>query len=414
MPAGQDVRLSSGPGSSNRASSIDRIVSEYRLSEPVYVTRPTMPALDEYTDYLRGIWERRWLTNEGMLHQELERRLCEYLGVEHLSLFCNGTIALLVALNALRINSGEVITTSFTFPATAHVLYWNGIRPVFCDIDEATYNLDPNRIERLIGPDTKAILAVHVYGTPCDVDAIQAIADRHGLRVIYDAAHAFGVRYRGRSLLEYGDLSMLSFHATKLFTTIEGGALISRTAAQQHRINSLKNFGIAGEEEVIGPGINGKMDEFQAAFGLLHLRMVDDEIAHRKAIVGIYHERLADVAGMKLLRELADTEPNYAYFPVLVDAGEYGMSRDELSRVLRSCNIISRKYFYPLVSRASCYAALPSADPARLPVSERVASQVLCLPIYGTLESRTVHRICDVVQACGRVAAGMPMVTAAI
>jgi dTDP-4-amino-4,6-dideoxygalactose transaminase len=408
------VRLSSGPGSSGRASSIEQIIHEYRLSEPVFVTRPTMPALDEYTDYLRGIWERRWLTNEGVLHQELERRLCEYLGVEHLSLFCNGTIALLVALNALRINSGEVITTPFTFPATAHVLYWNGIRPVFCDIDETTYNLDPRRIERLIGPDTKAILAVHVYGTPCDVDAIQAIADRHGLRVIYDTAHGFGVRYRGRSILEYGDLSMLSFHATKLFTTIEGGALISRTAVQQHRINSLKNFGIAGEEEVIGPGINGKMDEFQAAFGLLHLRMVEDEIAHRKTIASIYRERLANVPGLKLLQELPDTQPNYGYFPVLVDTAEYGMSRDELSRVLRSCNIISRKYFYPLVSRASCYAALPSADPARLPVAERVASRVLCLPIYGTLGSQSVHRICDVVQACHRAGTGIPVVTAAV
>ena len=408
------MRLSSGPGSSGRASSIEQIIHEYRLSEPVFVTRPTMPALDEYTDYLRGIWERRWLTNEGVLHQELERRLCEYLGVEHLSLFCNGTIALLVALNALRINSGEVITTPFTFPATAHVLYWNGIRPVFCDIDETTYNLDPRRIERLIGPDTKAILAVHVYGTPCDVDAIQAIADRHGLRVIYDTAHGFGVRYRGRSILEYGDLSMLSFHATKLFTTIEGGALISRTAVQQHRINSLKNFGIAGEEEVIGPGINGKMDEFQAAFGLLHLRMVEDEIAHRKTIASIYRERLANVPGLKLLQELPDTQPNYGYFPVLVDTAEYGMSRDELSRVLRSCNIISRKYFYPLVSRASCYAALPSADPARLPVAERVASRVLCLPIYGTLGSQSVHRICDVVQACHRAGTGIPVVTAAV
>src|ERR1022692_1023493 len=293
----------------SRAALLDQIVNEYRLSEPVYVTRPTMPALEEYTDYLRGIWERRWLTNDGVLHQELERRLCNYLGVEHLSLFCNGTIALLVALNALRINSGEVITTPFTFPATAHVLYWNGIRPVFCDIDEATFNLDPNSIERLIGPDTKAILAVHVYGTPCDVDAIQAIADRHGLRVIYDAAHGFGVKYRGRSILEYGDLSMLSFHATKLFTTIEGGALISRTAAQQHRINFLKNFGIAGEEEVIGPGINGKMDEFQAAFGLLHLRMVEEEMTRRQAVATIYRERLTRVPGLKLLRELADTAP---------------------------------------------------------------------------------------------------------
>lgn len=390
----------SAPHPHGWTSQMEEIAREYRLAEPVYVTRPTMPALDEYIGYLREIWERRWLTNEGVLHQELERRLAVYLGVEHLSLFCNGTIALLVALHALRINSGEVITTPFTFPATAHALYWNGIRPVFCDIDETTFNIDPHSIERLIGPDTKAILAVHVYGTPCDVDAIQAIADRHGLHVIYDAAHAFGVKYQGRPVVQYGDLSMLSFHATKLFTTIEGGALVSRTAAQRSRINFLKNFGIAGEEEVIGPGINGKMDEFQAAFGLLHLRMVEDEIARRKNIADIYRRRLAEVPGLTLLRECALTEPNYAYVPILVNPEVYGLSRDQLFQVLRSCNIISRKYFYPLVSRAPCYAALPSAEPARLPVAERVSIQVLCLPIYGTLPSQTVHRVCEVIEVC--------------
>ena len=405
MPNGR-FQLTIAPGPHGWKSQIDGIVRAYGLPEPVYVTRPTMPGLTEYTEYLRGIWERRWLTNDGVLHQELERRLCEYLGVEHLSLFCNGTIALLVALHALRINSGEVITTPFTFPATAHALYWNGLRPVFCDIDEATFNIDPNHIERLIGSDTKAILAVHVYGTPCDVDAIQAIADRHGLHLIYDAAHAFGVKYHDRSIMQYGDMSMLSFHATKLFSTIEGGALVSRTAAQRSRINFLKNFGIAGEEEVIGPGINGKMDEFQAAFGLLHLRMVDDEIAVRKGISSIYRARLAKVPGLTLLQNSALTQPNYAYVPIRVNPGPYGLNRDELFQVLRSCNIISRKYFYPLVSRAPCYAALPSADPARLPVAERAASQVLCLPIYGTLPSQTVHRICDVIEACHKLISG--------
>jgi dTDP-4-amino-4,6-dideoxygalactose transaminase len=389
-----------------RAAPFDHIVSAYRLSEPVYVTRPTMPAIDDYSGYLRGIWERRWLTNEGVLHQELERRLCEYLGIEHLSLFCNGTTALLVALNALRIDSGEVITTPFTFPATAHVLYWNGLRPVFCDIDRTTFNIDPNHIERLISSDTKAILAVHVYGTPCDVDAIQAIGDRHGLHVIYDAAHAFGVKYRGQPIVAYGDLSMLSFHATKLFSTIEGGALVSRTAAQRTRINFLKNFGIAGEEEVIGPGINGKMDEFQAAFGLLHLRMVEDEIALRKGIAGIYRERLAEVPGLTLPRESELTQPNYAYVPILVDPDAYGLSRDDLFQTLRRCNIMARKYFYPLVSRAPCYAALPSADPVRLPVAERAASRVLCLPIYGTLPSQSVQTICDVIEACHALSTG--------
>jgi len=381
-------------------SQAGEIVREYRFADPVYVTRPTMPPLDAYTGYLRGIWERRWLTNDGALHQELERQLSAHLGVEHLSLFCNGTIALLVALRALQIEGGEVITTPFTFPATAHALHWNGLRPVFCDIDPATLNLDPHRIEPLIGPETRAILPVHVYGTPCDVDAIQAIADRHGLRVIYDAAHAFGVQYLGRSLLHYGDLAMLSFHATKLFSTIEGGALISRTSAQRSRINSLKNFGIAGEEEVIGPGINGKMDEFQAAFGLLQLRMVGDEIARRKAIAAIYRERLAHVPGLTLIADQPLTQPNYAYVPVLVDADGYGLDRNGLFQLLRSCNIISRKYFYPLVSRAPCYASLPSADPARLPVAERAASQVLCLPIYGTLPISAVHRICQVIEVC--------------
>jgi dTDP-4-amino-4,6-dideoxygalactose transaminase len=402
---GRAVSLSSGRHRSEQAPSVDEIVREYGLAEPIYVTRPSMPNLTEYTEFLRGIWERRWLTNEGLLHQELERRLCEYLGVQHLSLFSNGTLALLVALNTLGIQSGEVITTPFTFPATAHVLYWSGIRPVFGDIDESTFNLDPNRIEHLIGPQTKAILAVHVYGTPCDVNALQSIADRHGLQVIYDAAHAFGVKYRERSIVEYGDLTMLSFHATKLFTTIEGGALISRTAAQKHQIDLLKNFGIAGEEHVIEPGINGKMDEFQAAFGLLHLRMVEDEIVSRKAVATIYRDRLANIPGLRLLLEQPDTKPNFGYFPILVDAGEYGMSRDQLFQVLRNCNIISRKYFYPLISRAPCYAALPSAEPARLPIAEHTARQVLCLPIYGTLESQTVRRICDIIQACHRAAA---------
>jgi dTDP-4-amino-4,6-dideoxygalactose transaminase len=368
------------------------------------VTRPTMPSLEEYSNQLRGIWERRWLTNAGVLHNELESQLCAYLGVDHLSLFCNGTIALLVALHALRINSGEVITTPFTFPATAHVLYWNGIRPVFCDIDPSTFNVDPNRIESLIGPDTKAILAVHVYGTPCDVDAIQAIADRHGLRVIYDAAHAFGVQYRGESVLNYGDVSMLSFHATKLFSTVEGGALVSHSAAQQSRINFLKNFGIANEEEVVGPGINGKMDEFHAAFGLLHLRMVDDEIRSRRNIATIYRERLSDVPGVTVLKDQPYTVSNYAYFPVFVDANRYGRNRDELFVLLRDCNVVARKYFYPLLSHASCYAALPSAAPSRLPVAERAAQQVLCLPIYGSLDGETAHRICDIIQACHQFA----------
>ncbi len=247
------------------------LVRRRKLPQPVYVTRPTMPDLAGYAQMLEGIWERKWLTNQGPLHEELEQRLRSFLGVEHLSLFCNGTIALLVALEALRINSGEVITTPFTFPATAHSLYWNRVHPVFCDIDPETFNLDPSKIEHLISADTRAILAVHVYGRPCNVEAIEHIANVHGLHVIYDAAHAFGVRYKGKSILSYGDISILSFHATKLFTTAEGGALVCGSEDRQRRVNSLKNFGIADEETVIGPGINGKMNEFQAAFGLMQL-----------------------------------------------------------------------------------------------------------------------------------------------
>jgi dTDP-4-amino-4,6-dideoxygalactose transaminase len=378
------------------------IIHEYKLSEPVYVTQPVMPALEGYVEHLTGIWERRWLTNNGPLHQEFERRLSEYLDADHVSVFCNATIALLVALETLRIDSGEVITTPFTFPATPHVLYWNRVRPVFCDIDPVTMNLDPSKIESLISPETKAILPVHVYGTPCDVEAIQRIADIHGLHVIYDAAHAFAVRHKGKSILAYGDISVLSFHATKLFTTIEGGALISRTDVQRKRVNFLKNFGIADEETIIGPGINGKMNEFQAAFGLMQLQLVDQEIRQRREVALTYREALRHVAGVTGLEELPETELNYSYFPILVDADRYGMNRDDLFLVMRRCNIFARKYFYPLISHASCYSALPSASPAKLPVAERIATQVICLPIYGALEHDTVRRICGLIAACGR------------
>ncbi len=378
--------------------SLDSLILKYKFPEPILVTRPSMPSLGQYREKLEGIWKRQWLTNDGELHRELEARLAQYLDVEHLSLFCNGTIALLVALQALRINSGEVITTPFTFPATSHVLYWNRVRPVFCDIDEKTFNLDPNRLERLISPDTKAILAVHVYGTPCDVEAIQAIADTHGLHVIYDAAHAFGVRYNGRSILSYGDISVLSFHATKLFTTGEGGALISKSADQKRRIGFLRNFGIAGEETVIGPGINGKMNEFQAAFGLLQLDMVDEEIANRGRLSGIYRDGLRDIPGLSLLEEIPHVRPNYAYFPILIDEKRYGMSRDELYTLLKQFNVHPRKYFHPLCSHFSCYSALPSAAPSNLPVAERVARQVLCLPLCGTLQESELRNICHVLK----------------
>jgi dTDP-4-amino-4,6-dideoxygalactose transaminase len=286
------------------------------------------------------------------------------------------------------------------------VLYWNRVRPVFCDIDPVTLNLDPSKIEALISSETKAILPVHVYGRPCDVEAIQRIADIHGLHVIYDAAPAFGVRHKGKSILAYGDICVLSFHATKLFNTVEGGALISRTDVQRKRVNFLKNFGIADEETIIGPGINGKMNELQAAFGLMQLHLVDQEIRNRRDITLIYREALRRVAGITVLEELPETELNYASFPVLVDAEHYGMTRDELFVIMRRCNVVARKYYYPLVSHASCYAALPSAGPSRLPVAERVATEVLCLPIYGSLAHETVRTICRLIGACGRQQGG--------
>ncbi len=378
------------------AKDMANLVRRLKLPQPVYVTRPTMPDLEGYVHLLEGIWERKWLANQGPLHEELEKKLSSFLGVEHLSLFCNGTIALLVALEALRLNSGEVITTPFTFPATAHSLYWNRIRPVFCDIDPGTFNLDPSKIERLISADTRAILAVHVYGRPCDVDAIEQIANAHGLHVIYDAAHAFGVRHKGTSILNYGDISILSFHATKLFTTAEGGALVCGSNDRQRRVNSLKNFGIADEETVIGPGINGKMNEFQAAFGLMQMELIGQEISNRKNLALLYRELLADIPGVVVPADIPETESNCAYFPVLIDATRFGMTRDILTILLRECNVFARKYFYPLISTASCYSALPSAAESHLPVAQRISKEVLCLPIYGSLEAEAVRRIAEI------------------
>jgi dTDP-4-amino-4,6-dideoxygalactose transaminase len=376
---------------------IQKIIDANRLPEPVFVTRPKMPSLESYSACLGKIWESRCLTNNGPFHREFEAKLAHYLEVENLNLFVNGTIALLVALQALRINSGEVITTPYTFPASTHVLHWNRIKPVFCDIDAQTFNIDPNQIEKHITPDTKAILGVHVYGNPCNVDAIQEIADRHGLHVIYDAAHAFGVKIGSKSILNYGDISAMSFHATKLFSSIEGGALISRTRVQAERIYFLKNFGIAGEETVIGPGINGKMNEFQAAFGLLELDLVDREITDRRERVEIYRRQLADVPGITIMQDIPGVKHNYGYFPILVDPERYGRTRDELHLVLRECNIISRKYFYPLCSHYSCYSAFPSAQKENLPVAERVSSEVICLPLYGELNTEVIELTCEII-----------------
>ena len=386
-------------------SPVTEELRQHRFPDPILVSRPTMPDLEEYQEKLEQIWQTRWLTNNSLNHQELEESLANYLGVPHLSLFCNGTIALLVALQALRINDGEVITTPFTFPATPHALFWNRVRPVFCDIEDNTYNLDPVKAERLITADTRAIMPVHVYGSPCNVEAFQELSETHGLPIIYDAAHTFGVWYKGRSLLEWGDMSVLSFHATKLYSTLEGGAIVAQTAAQKTRIDHLRNFGIAGEEQVVGPGINGKMNEFQAAYGLLHLDLVDAEIANRAQITRAYQEGLGTLPGIRLLPTLPDVKSNHAYFPILVDPARFGMSRDALYDHLKELNVYTRKYFHPLCSHYSCYQALPSARSENLPVAERVAKQVLCLPLYGSLGVETAQTICMMIEALHYMAA---------
>lgn len=363
---------------------------------PIYVTRPHMPPLKEFVPYLEKIWETHWLTNAGPFHQELEPRLAKHLGVEHLSLFNNATIGLIVAIQALRI-TGEVITTPFTFPATTHSLLWNGIKPVFVDIDPITLNLDPSQVERAITPHTTAIMPVHCYGTPCDYKAIQTIADKHNLKVIYDAAHAFGVRVGGASLVDQGDISVLSFHATKVFNTFEGGAIICRDAEMKKRIDYLKNFGIADEVTVVGPGINGKMNEFQAAFGLLQLRYLEDAQTQRRAVDRVYREELRGVRGICLLDVPEGVESNYSYFPIRVEAG-YGLTRDGLYESLRAGGIYARRYFYPLMSELPMYRGLDSANADGLPVATRVARQILCLPIYAGLEATDLDRVISVIK----------------
>jgi dTDP-4-amino-4,6-dideoxygalactose transaminase len=365
-------------------------------NKPVYVTQPYLPPLEEFIPYLEQIWKNKWLTNAGPFHNELEAALVRHLEVPYLSLFANGTIGLMVALQALRV-SGEVITTPFTFVATSHSLLWNGIKPVFVDIDPDTFNLDVNRIESAITPLTTAIMPVHCYGLPCDVDQIQRIADRYGLKVIYDAAHAFDVRYRGQSLVRHGDLTVLSFHATKSFNTFEGGAIVSPDEKTKQRIDYLKNFGIADEVTVVGPGINGKMNEIQAAFGLLQLRYLADGRQKRRTIDRRYRTGLAGLPGIRLLPEPAETDVNYSYFPILVES-EYACSRDALYERLREKRIFARRYFYPLVSEMPMYRGLPSAAAANLPVAGRVAQQVLCLPIHADLTVVEQERVMQLIK----------------
>lgn len=359
---------------------------------PVYVTQPHLPPLEEFVPLLEEIWANRILTNGGPFHIQFEQALCAYLGVEHLSLFANATIGLVTALQALKI-SGEVITTPYSFVATAHSLLWNGITPVFVDIDPVTLTLDPARIEAAITPRTTAIMPVHVYGHPCDVQAIQEIADRHGLKVIYDAAHAFGVRdASGGSVTLNGDMSVLSFHATKVFNTFEGGAIVCRDAQVKKHIDHLKNFGFVDEVTVAAPGINGKMSEVIAAFGVLQLQHIDHALALRQQVDATYRQRLHGIAGLRCLAEAGETRANYAYFPILV-GDEYPLGRDALFQKFRDEDIYVRRYFYPLISDFPMYRGLPSAHRDNLPVATRAAQQILCLPIYPALASEQIDRV---------------------
>jgi dTDP-4-amino-4,6-dideoxygalactose transaminase len=362
--------------------------------EPIYVTRPLLPPLSEFVGYLEEIWESKILTNNGPMHARLEDSLCRFLGVDHIALFTNGTIALVTALQSLRI-TGEVITTPYSFVASAHSLLWNGIKPVFVDIDARTLNLDPNRIEAAITPQTTAIMPVHCYGEPCNVDAIQQIADIYNLKVIYDAAHAFGVRYRGSSVLRHGDLSVLSFHATKVFNTFEGGAIVCPDAKSKLRIDHLKNFGFVDETTVVAPGINGKMSEVNAAMGLIQLEHVTTALEQRGSIDAAYRAELDDVKGIKCIDRSPTT--NFAFFPILVGE-DYSLSRDGLYRRLREHNVFARRYFYPLISQFPMYRGLASAHRENLPVATAMAERVLCLPIYPTLQRADQLRIIELIR----------------
>ena len=373
----------------------------------ITVTSPLLPNLDDFTAELKKIWDSKWITNNGSYHKQLEAALAEYLKVPYVSLFTNGTLPLMTALQALRI-TGEVITTPYSFVATTHSIWWNGCKPVFVDIDPATGDMDPNKIEAAITPRTTAIMPVHVYGKPCDTKAIQDIADKYGLKVIYDAAHAFGVEvpaeeygleaYDGKGLagiLNAGDMSTLSFHATKVYNTIEGGALITHDEKTKKRIDYLKNFGIADEVTVVGPGINSKMDEIRSAYGLLNLKQVDAAIEARHQVAIKYREALRPVEGISFFDDMPGVKHNYSYFPIFIDAEKYGMTRDDLYFKMKSANVLGRRYFYPLISDFSTYRGLDSAAPENLPNAHKMADSVICLPMHHALSDEDIQRVLD-------------------
>ena len=359
----------------------------------IYVIQPSLPPLEEFTDYLKDIWASKKLTNNGKFHQLFENELAEFLGVKYISLFSNGTLALITALQALRI-TGEVITTPYSFVATTHAIHWNGIKPVFVDIDPIYCNLEPTKIEAAITSKTTAILPVHVYGNPCDVGAIEQIADTYGLRLIYDASHAFNVKLNGASILNFGDLSILSFHATKVFTTFEGGAIICHDEKTKRRIDFLKNFGFA----VVGPGINAKMNEFQAALGLLQLKYVENNLLRRKKITEIYKKELSDINGVRMLEDMPEVSHNYGYFPIFIDEKEYGRSRDDIYYELKANDIYSRRYFYPLISQFPTYKGLESSKHENLQNAEKLTREVLCLPIYPDLKVNHIKQFIKIIK----------------
>ena len=364
--------------------------------DTITVTSPLLPDLDEFHSMLKEIWDSKWITNNGQFHKQLEAALCEYLKVPYISLFTNGTLPLLTALQALRI-TGEVITTPYSFVATTHSIWWNGCKPVFVDIEESTCGMDPERIEAAITPKTTGIMPVHCYGKPVNMEAIQAIADKYGLKVIYDAAHAFGVEVNGKSVLMQGDMATLSFHATKVFNTLEGGALVVHDEKTKQRIDYLKNFGFAGETEVVAPGINSKVDEVRAAYGLLNLKQVDEAIEKRRQVALRYREALRNVPGIRFFDDMPGVKHNYSYFPIFVNAEEYGMTRDELYFKMKEQGILGRRYFYPLISTFSTYRGLPSAAPENLPVATKIANEVICLPMHHELSEEDINKILDLI-----------------
>ena len=367
------------------------------IDKPIYVTSPLLPSLEDFTFLLKEIWESKMLTNNGNFHQKLEEELAKYLKVPYLSLFTNGTLPLITALQAMRI-TGEVITTPFSFVATTHSLWWNGIKPVFVDIEPETCNLDPSKIEAAITPKTTAIMPVHVYGKPCKTKEIKEIANKYGLKVIYDAAHAFGVEINGESILNFGDMATLSFHATKVYNTLEGGALVVHDEQTKKRIDYLKNFGFASETEVVAPGINSKVDEVRAAYGLLNLKQVDHAINSRRKVAIRYRDELQGVKGITFFNDIPGVRHNYSYFPIFINAEEYRMTRDELYFKMKEHNVFGRRYFYPLISTFSTYRGLDSANPDNLPIATQMSNNVICLPMHHALSENEVEYILQIIK----------------